>query len=162
MVYDELSATYFGPFFKQLGSMQDEDSFDSFILKAFQNKSQDGHFCIHAMFLDVIKRMKLKTNLVFRICLVVACGFLESPDMAVNKFRKPSIFQVGKCIINFPSYWLRMRRNRTQIWRSGGDANLLSSRAAFFRQAQTYAAQYGRELLEHATEPDIDIGKSAN
>jgi len=30
------------------------------------------------------------------------------------------------------------------------------------RQAQTYAAQYGRELLEHATEPDIDIGKSAN
>jgi len=30
------------------------------------------------------------------------------------------------------------------------------------RQAQTYAAQYGRELLEHATEPDIDIGKSAS
>jgi len=54
-----------------------------------------------------------------------------------------------------------MPRNRTQIWRSGGDANLHSSRAAFFRQAQTYAAQYGRELLEHATEPDIDLGKSA-
>jgi len=84
--------------------MQDEDSFDSFILKAFQNKSQVGQFCIHAMFLDVIKRMKLKTNLVFRICLVVACGFMESPDMAVNKFTKTSIFQVGKCIIKFPAY----------------------------------------------------------
>jgi len=56
------------------------------------------------MFLDVIKRMKLKTNLVFRICLVVACGFMESPDMAVNKFRKPSIFQVGKCIMNISAY----------------------------------------------------------
>jgi len=114
--------------------VQDEDSFDWFILKAFQNKSQVGHFCIHAMFLDVIKRMKLKTNLVFGICLVVACGFMESPDMAVNKFRKPSIFQVGKCIINFPAYWLRMRRNRTQIWRTGGDGNLLSSRAVFFNR----------------------------
>ena len=114
--------------------MQDEDSFDSFILKAFQNKFQFGHFCIHAMFLDVVKRMKLKTNVLFRICFVVTCGFMESPDMAVNKFRKPSIFQMGKCIINFPAYWLRMQRNRTQIWRSGDNAKLLSSRAVFFNR----------------------------
>jgi len=45
------------------------------------------------MFLSEVKNMKFKTNLVFSICLVVAYGFMESlNDMAVNKFRKPSIF----------------------------------------------------------------------
>jgi len=78
--------------------MQDEDSFISFIHKAFLNTSHVGHFCIHAMFLDIIKRMKLKTNLVFRICSVVACGLMESPDMFVNKFRKPSIFSWGSVL----------------------------------------------------------------
>jgi len=87
---------YFCTIFKQLVSMQDEDSFDSTNLKAFPNKSQVACFCVYAMFLNA-KRMKFKTNLVFWICLVVACGFMESlKGMAVNKFRKPSIFWGGK------------------------------------------------------------------
>jgi len=83
-------------------SVQDEVNCDS--SKVFQNKSQVGWFCMYSMFLNVVKRMKLKTNIVFSICLVIDCGFMESPDMAVKKFRKPSIFQVEKCIANFPAY----------------------------------------------------------
>jgi len=50
--------------------------------------------------------MKFETNLVFSICLVVARGFSESlKAMAVNKFRKPSMFQWKKCDTNFLVYW---------------------------------------------------------
>jgi len=45
--------------------MQDEDSVESSSLKAFQNKSQVGCFCVYSMFLNLIERMTLKTNLVF-------------------------------------------------------------------------------------------------
>ena len=52
---------------------------------------------MYAMFLNVVERMKFKTNLVFWIWLVVACGFMEFlKDMTVNKFSKPSILLVGK------------------------------------------------------------------
>jgi len=53
-------------------------NFDSSGLKDFQNKSQFGCFCMHAVFLNVVKKMKFKTNLVFWICLVVTYGFIES------------------------------------------------------------------------------------
>jgi len=52
---------YFYTFFKQLGSVQDEVSFDSSRLKAFQMKSQVGCFCMHATFFVVV-RMKFETN----------------------------------------------------------------------------------------------------
>jgi len=42
--------------------MQDEDIFDSPSFKAFQNKSQVGCFCMYAIFLNVTKRIKFKTN----------------------------------------------------------------------------------------------------
>jgi len=42
--------------------MQNESSFDLSCLKAFQNKSQVGCFCMYAMFLNVAKRMKFETN----------------------------------------------------------------------------------------------------
>jgi len=45
--------------------MQEEDSFDSPSLKAFQNKSQVEYFYLYSMFLSVMKRMKLKMNLMF-------------------------------------------------------------------------------------------------
>jgi len=49
------------------------------------------------IFLNVFERTKFETNLVFGICLVVACGFMESlKDMAMNKFGKQSIFSWGK------------------------------------------------------------------
>jgi len=65
--------------------MHDEGSFDSFSLKAFQNKSQLGCFC--AVY------MPFKTKFVLSICLAVACSFMESlKDMAVNEFKKTSIF----------------------------------------------------------------------
>jgi len=44
-VYDELFPT-FDTFFKQLVSVQDEGSLDSSSLKAFQNKTQVGCFCM--------------------------------------------------------------------------------------------------------------------
>jgi len=51
------------------------------------------------------KRMKFKTNLVFRMCLVVTCGFMESiKDMAVNKFKKPNIISGVKVCLNFLVY----------------------------------------------------------
>jgi len=50
--------------FKQLVSMQDEGSFASSSLKAFQSKSQVGLFCIYAMFLHVVRWMKFEINLV--------------------------------------------------------------------------------------------------
>jgi len=78
--------------------MQEEDSFDSPSLKAFQNKSQVEYFYLYSMFLSVMKRMKLKMNLMFWICLIIACGSMESlKEMAVNKFRKPSIIQGEVC-----------------------------------------------------------------
>jgi len=46
-------------------SMQDEGSFDSSSLKAFQNKSQLGYFFMYAMFLNVGEKMKFKTISVF-------------------------------------------------------------------------------------------------
>ena len=49
----------------------------------------------------VIKRMKLKTNLVFQIFLFVVYSFMDSyKDMNVNKFRIPTtqnFFKGGKC-----------------------------------------------------------------
>jgi len=73
--------------------MRDEGSFDSSSLKTFQNKSEVGCFFLYAIFSNVVKRLKSKTTLVFWIFLVVACGFMESfKDMAMNKFKKPSIF----------------------------------------------------------------------
>jgi len=48
-------------------SVQEEGSFDPSSLKVFQNKSQVGCFCMYSMFLSVVKRMKLKTTLVFWI-----------------------------------------------------------------------------------------------
>jgi len=45
--------------------MQDEDSFNSSSLKAFENKSHVGCFCMYAVFLNVAKRMEFKTILVF-------------------------------------------------------------------------------------------------
>jgi len=47
--------------------MQDEGSFDSSSLKAYQNKSQIGCFCMYAMFLNVVKRMKFETICVFNL-----------------------------------------------------------------------------------------------
>jgi len=71
---------------------------DSSSIEAFQNKSQVGCYCMYAMFLDLVIRMKFKTNLVFCICLVVVYGFMESfKDMAANNFGKPSIFQGKRC-----------------------------------------------------------------
>ena len=52
--------------------MQDEVSFDSSSLKASQNKSQVGCFCMYAMFLNAVRRMKFKTTSVLnllRFCL---------------------------------------------------------------------------------------------
>jgi len=34
--------------------------------------------------------------------------------MVVNKFRKPSIFQGGKCVTNFLVHWWWMQRNGAQ------------------------------------------------
>ena len=45
--------------------MQDKGNFDSFSLNAFQNKSQVGCFCIYAVFLNAVKRLQFKANLVF-------------------------------------------------------------------------------------------------
>jgi len=74
--------------------MQDDGSFDSSILKAFQNKVSDWmllHAC-HAL-------ECIKTNLVFWIRLVVACGFMGSLNgVTVNNFRKPSIFSGGSVL----------------------------------------------------------------
>jgi len=42
--------------------MQDEGSFDTSSLKAFKNKSQVGYFCMYAMFLNEVKRIKFETN----------------------------------------------------------------------------------------------------
>jgi len=44
--------------------------------KLFKTESQVGCFCMQAMFLNVVERMKFETHLVFSICLVVACGFM--------------------------------------------------------------------------------------
>jgi len=45
------------------------------------------------------------------ICLIVACDFMESlQDMAVNKFRKPSILGGEVCF----EHWWWMQRNGTQ------------------------------------------------
>jgi len=78
-------------------SVQDEGGFDSSSLKALQNKAQFGCFCMYVMFLGVMKRMKFRTNLIFRICLLVACGFMKSlMDMTVIKFSKPTFFQVAR------------------------------------------------------------------
>jgi len=51
--------------FKQPVSKQDEGSFESPTVEAFQNKSEVGCFCMCAMFLNVVKRMKFETLLVF-------------------------------------------------------------------------------------------------
>jgi len=62
---------------------------------------------MYAMFLNVIKRMKFETNLVFGTCFLVSCGFIVTPklkDTAVKKFSKQSIFSRGKCVINFLVY----------------------------------------------------------
>jgi len=54
------------------------------------------------MILNVVKRMKFETNLVFLMNVVVGCGFMESRrHMAVNKFRKASNFSGERCAINF-------------------------------------------------------------
>jgi len=58
-------------------------------------------YVAHTVFLNVVKKMTFtsKTNLVFWICLVVACVFADSlQHMAVNKFRKPSIFSKEKWV----------------------------------------------------------------
>jgi len=80
-------------------------SFDSSSLKPFHNKCQVGYFCMYSTFLSVVKRMKLKANLMFWICLIVASGFMESlEDMAMNRFTKPSIS--GKMhATSFLVYW---------------------------------------------------------
>jgi len=44
--------------------------------QSFSKQDSSWIPCIYAKFLNV-KRMKLKTNVVFSICLVVACGFME-------------------------------------------------------------------------------------
>jgi len=46
--------------------------------------------------------VKFNRDLVFGICLVVACGFRESfKDTAVNKLRKLGVLFQGECITNF-------------------------------------------------------------
>jgi len=78
--------------------MQDEGSIYSSSLKAFQNNSQVGYFCMYAMFLNVVKRMKFKTILAFGI-LVVASGFMEFHGCV--QIQETKHFDGGKCLINF-------------------------------------------------------------
>jgi len=59
------------------------------------SKQDSGWVLLYARHvLNVVKKMKFEINLVFWICFIVACSFIESfKDMAVNKFKKPCLFQ---------------------------------------------------------------------
>jgi len=47
--------------------------------------------------------------------LAFASGFMESLEgLVAKKFKKPRIFQGGKCVVNFLVCWWWMERNGTQ------------------------------------------------
>jgi len=90
-------------------SVQDQGSLDSSSLKALQPSLRVDDFVCYVL---VVERMKLKTNLVFLIFLVVVYGLVDShKDMNINKFRIPTtkhFFKVVKCetfkVVNFVIY----------------------------------------------------------
>ena len=108
--------SYFCAFFKQPVSMQDEGSFDSSSLKAFQNKSLIGCFLCYVL---AVERMKFKTNLGFKFSwLFFILSWIPTKTwMWTNSGNQlPSIFFKGvRCEtskeVNFVVCWCWMQRN---------------------------------------------------
>jgi len=67
--------------------------------QSFSKQVSGWMLFMYSMFLNVVERIKWKTNFVIWICLVVACGPMESLKNGCEQIQETKHFSRGKSVL---------------------------------------------------------------